>query len=57
VGKELILYAAGNNALAPLKKQYIGFQDLTILAIINHLHLKMAIKMMAVQKHKYKSAR
>jgi hypothetical protein len=25
VGKDLILYAAGDNALAPLKKQYIGF--------------------------------
>ncbi len=24
-GKELILYGVGNNALAPLKKQYINF--------------------------------
>ncbi len=38
-----------------LKKQYIGFEDLTILAMINHLCLKMAIKMTAVQKHEYKT--
>jgi hypothetical protein len=30
-GKELILYAVGADALAPLKKQYIGFGDSTIL--------------------------
>ncbi len=39
-GKELILYAVGNNALAPLKKLYIGFGDSTVLEMINHLHLK-----------------
>ncbi len=30
-GKELILYAVGDNALTPLKKLYISFGDLTVL--------------------------
>jgi hypothetical protein len=55
VGKDLIPYAAGNKALAPLKKQYIGFGDLTVLLMINHLHQKTAIKMTTAQKHKYKA--
>jgi hypothetical protein len=54
VGKDLILYAAGNDALAPLKKQYIGFGHSTVLSMINHLCQKTAIKMTTVQKHKYK---
>jgi hypothetical protein len=52
-GKEIILNAAGNDALALLKKQYIGFRNLTVLSMINHLRLKTAIKIMTVQKHKY----
>ncbi len=55
VGKDLIMYAAGNNALTPLKKQYIGFGNLTVLLMINHLHQKTAIKMTTAQKHKYKA--
>jgi hypothetical protein len=39
-GKELILYAVGDNALAPLKKQYIGFGDTTILSMLDHLRQK-----------------
>jgi hypothetical protein len=54
-GKELILYAAGNDALAPLKKQYIGFGDSMVLSMIDHLPLKMAIKMTTAQKCKYKT--
>jgi hypothetical protein len=49
-GKELILYAVGNDAVAPLKKQYIGFGNTKVLAIINHLRLKMAIWMMTAKK-------
>jgi hypothetical protein len=49
-GKELILYAVGNNAVTPLKKQYIGFGNTKVLAIINHLRLKMAIWMMTAKK-------
>jgi hypothetical protein len=48
-GKELILYAVGNDAVAPLKKQYIGFGNTTVLAMIDHLHLKTAIRMMIMQ--------
>jgi hypothetical protein len=47
--KELILYTIGDNAVAPLKKQYIGFGDTTVLAMINHLCLKMAIRMTTMQ--------
>jgi hypothetical protein len=36
-GKDLILYAAGNDALALQKKQYIGFCNLTVLLMIDHL--------------------
>jgi hypothetical protein len=54
-GKDLILYAAGNNALALLEKQNIGFSNLTVLSMINHLHQKTAIKMMTAQKHEYKA--
>jgi hypothetical protein len=39
VGKELILYVVGNDALAPLKKLYIGFGDSTVLEMIDHLCL------------------
>jgi hypothetical protein len=32
--KELILYSVGDDALAPLKKQYINFADATIHSMI-----------------------
>ncbi len=54
-GKELILYTVGNDAVAPLKKQYIGFDDITVLQMIDHLHLKTAIRMTTAQKFEYKS--
>ena len=54
-GKELILYAVGNDALAPLKKQYIGFGDETVLTMIVHLRTKTAIKMTTAQKHEYRT--
>jgi hypothetical protein len=54
-GKELILYAVGDDALAPLKKQYIGFGDTTVLGMIDHLCLKTAIKMTTAQKHEYRT--
>ena len=50
-GKELILYAVGDDALAPLMKQYIGFGDSTILTMLDHLRKKTAIKMTMAQKH------
>ena len=54
-GKELILYAVGDDALAPLKQLYIGFGDTTVLGMIDHLRLKTAIKMTTAQKHEYKT--
>ena len=54
-GKELILYAVGNDALAPLKKQYTGFGDKTVLTMIVHLRTKMAIKMNTAQKLQYRT--
>ncbi len=54
-GKELILYAVSNNALASLKRQYIGFGDTMILAMIDHLHLKTAIRITTAQNYEYKT--
>jgi len=54
-GKELIQYAAGDDALAPLKKLYIGFGDTSVLQMIDHLRQKTAIKMTTAQKHEYKT--
>jgi len=54
-GKELILYTVGNDALAPLKQLYIGFGDMTVLGMIDNLHLKTAIKITTAQKYKYRT--
>jgi hypothetical protein len=54
-GKELILYAVSDDKVAPLKKQYISFGDTTVLAMINHLRLKTAIRTTTTQKYKYKT--
>jgi hypothetical protein len=35
--KEFLLYGVGTDALAPLKKQYINFGDVTIHSMILHL--------------------
>ncbi len=42
-GKELLLYGVGNDALDPLKKQYINFGDAATMIL--HLREKTAIKM------------
>ena len=54
-GKELILYSMGNDALTPLKKQYINYGDATIHSMIKHLRDKTAIKMTTSQKYDYKT--
>jgi hypothetical protein len=54
-GKELILYAVGEDALAPLKKQYIGFRDTTILSMLDHLCQKTATRMTTAQKYEYEN--
>ncbi len=48
-------HGMGNDALAPLKKQYINFGDATIHSMILHLQEKTAIKMTTSQKFEYKS--
>jgi hypothetical protein len=53
-GKELILYGMGDDALAPLKKQYINFGDATVHSMIKHLRNKTAIRMTTSQKYDYK---
>jgi hypothetical protein len=55
VGKELILYAVGKDAVAPLEKQYIRFGNTAVLAMIDHLHLKTAMRMTTAQKYEYKT--
>ncbi len=54
-GKELLLYGVGDDALAPLKKQYINLGNSTIHSMILHLREKTAIKMTTLQKFKYKA--
>jgi hypothetical protein len=54
-GKELILYGVGDDALAPLKKQYINFGNATIHTMIKHQREKTAIKMTTSQKYDYKT--
>jgi hypothetical protein len=54
-GKELLLYGIGDDALAPLKKQYINFGNATIHSMIKHLCEKMAIKMTTSQKFEHKA--
>ncbi len=53
-GKEPLLYGIGDNALTPLKKQYINFGNVTIHSMILHLQEKTAIKMTTSQKIEYK---
>jgi hypothetical protein len=55
VGKELLLYGIGDDALAPLKKQYINFGNATIHSMILYLCEKTAIKMTTSQKFEYKA--
>jgi hypothetical protein len=54
-GKELLLYGVGDDALAPLKKQYINFGDATIHSMILHRQEITAIKMTTSQKYEYKA--
>ncbi len=54
-GNELLLYGIGNDALVPLKKQYINFGNATIHSMILQLCEKTAIKMTTSQKFEYKA--
>ncbi len=50
-----ILNGMGNVALAPFKKQYINFGDLTVHSMIKHQRDMTAIKMTTSQKYDYKT--
>jgi hypothetical protein len=54
-GIELILYSMADNALAPLKKQYINFGDTTVHLMIKHLHDKTVIRMTTSQEYDNKT--
>jgi hypothetical protein len=56
VAKKLILCAIGDDALAPLKKQYISFGDTTVLSMLDHLCMKTAIQMTTARKHEHKTS-
>jgi hypothetical protein len=56
VAKELILYTTSKDAIAPLKKQCIGFRNTTILLMLDHLRQKTAIWMTTAQKQEYKTS-
>jgi hypothetical protein len=53
-GKEILLCGVDNDALVPLKKQYINFGDATTHSMIQNLCEKTAIKM-TTQKFEYKA--
>jgi hypothetical protein len=45
----------GKDTLAPLKKKYINYGDVTVHLMIKHLRNKTAIKMKTSQKYDYKT--
>ena len=55
--KELIVYAAGRDALDPLKKKYIGFGDTDPHAMLKFLRTKAAVQMTALDKIMFKAKR
>ena len=54
-GKDILLYGVGDDALAPLKMQYINFGNAAIHSMILHLQDKAAIKMTTSRKFEYKA--
>ena len=52
--KELIKYAVGNDALAPLKKQFIKFGDEIPQTMIVHLRDKVCLNLTAPEKDDFK---
>jgi hypothetical protein len=51
----LTFLGGGAYSVAPFKKQFIGFGNTAVLAMIDHLGLKMAIRMTNAQKYEYKT--
>ena len=52
--KELIVYAAGEDALSALKKRFIGFGGTTPRLMIKHLRDKTCIRMTTSEKDRFK---
>ena len=52
--KEIIKYAVGDDALAPLKKQFIKFGDEIPQTMIVHLRDKVCLKLTASEKDNFK---
>ena len=52
---DLIIYAVGEDAVAPLKKRYIGFGDTTPQEMIAHLRTNVCVKMNMKEKDLYKT--
>ena len=52
---DLIIYAVGEDAVAPLKKRYIGFGDTTPQEMITHLRTNVCVKMNMKEKDRYKT--
>ena len=53
---DLIIYAAGEDAVAPLKQRYIGFGDTTPQEMIAYLCTNVCIKMNIKEKDAFKTS-
>ena len=53
---DLIIYAAGEDTVAPLKKRYIGFGDTTPREMIACLRTNVCIKMNTKEKDAFKTS-
>lgn len=53
-GKELIIYAVVENAVAPLSKQYIDFGEITIKEMIRYLWDRGSIRITSMEINIYK---
>ena len=52
---DLIIYASGEDAVALLRKRYIGFGDTNPQQMIEHLHPNVCIKMNTKEKDAFKT--
>ena len=51
---KLILYAVGEEQLAPLRKRYVGFAGQTPQAMMKFLREKVCLKLTTAEKERYK---
>ena len=52
---DLIIHAVGEDAVAPLKRRYIGFGDTTPQEMITHLRTNVCVKMNMKEKDSFKT--